>query len=321
MSRATRLPAWLTPPPVDVAVEITSRRVTVAEVSAGEGAVVVSAFGSEALPPDAVTPAFVGPNVVKPEAVVIAMRQAFERAGVKPPRRVALVVPDSLARVSLVAFEQVPDKPADLDQLVRWQVKKATPFPIEDAQVSYVVAHAEPGSTTFAVTVARRDVITQYEAIAGALGMHAGLVDLSSFNLINAVLAAPAPPTGDWLLVSISAESTTLAILRGRALMFYRHRTAMEDEPLSALVHQTAMYHEDRMGGSAFSRVMLSSAALGPAGADGARREISLRLGVSADHVETRATAGLRERLAGMPGMLDALAAPVGLLLRERAVA
>lgn len=321
MSRATRLPAWLTPPPVDVAVEITSRRVTVAAVAAREGTVVVSAFASEALPSDAVTPAFIGPNVVKPEVVVAALERAFERAGVKPPRRVGLVVPDSLARVSLVAFEQVPPKPADLDQLVRWQVKKATPFPLEDAQVSYVVAHAEPGSTTFAVTVARWDVIAQYEAMASALGMHAGLVDLSSFNLINAMLAAPAPPTGDWLLVSISAESTTLAILRGRALMFYRHRTSMEDEPLSALVHQTAMYHEDRMGGSAFSRVVLSGAAAGPEGAEGARREIATRLRLSADHIETRATAGLTERLAGMPGMLDALAAPVGLLLRERAVA
>ena len=31
-----------------------------------------------------------------------------------------------------------PPRAADLDQLVRWQVRKTAPFPIEDAQVSYV---------------------------------------------------------------------------------------------------------------------------------------------------------------------------------------
>ena len=36
--------------------------------------------------------------------------------------------------------------------------------------------------------------------------LHAGLVDLATFNLINAVLAAGAPPSGDWLLVHVAAD-------------------------------------------------------------------------------------------------------------------
>ncbi len=35
-------------------------------------------------------------------------------------------------------FEQVPARAQDLDQLIRWQVRKAAPFAIEEAQVSYV---------------------------------------------------------------------------------------------------------------------------------------------------------------------------------------
>jgi hypothetical protein len=105
--------------------------------------------------------------------------------------------------------------------------------------------------------------------------------------------------------------------------MFYRHRAAVDEEPLSALVHQTAMYHEDRLGGSKFAKVWLCGAALaGNAGdADRAKREIGERLGVSADAVDVRRAAGLSDRIPPDADALDALAASVGVLLRERKAA
>ena len=71
------------------------------------------------------------------------------------------------------------------------------------------------------------------------------------------MLAGGASPSGDWLLVNVAPESTVLAIVRMGQLMFYRHRHAIDEEPLGALVHQTAMYHEDRLGGQKFARVWL----------------------------------------------------------------
>ena len=52
-------------------------------------------------------------------------------------RHVALVVPDAVAKVSLVRFDQVPAKAADLDAMLRWNVRKSLPFKTEDAQVTY----------------------------------------------------------------------------------------------------------------------------------------------------------------------------------------
>jgi type IV pilus assembly protein PilM len=317
MSRS-RVPTWLTPPLVDVAVEITSRRVAVVQVASSGGATIVTAYGSESLPADAVTPAFTGPNVVRKDTVVNALKRAFERAGVRPPKRVALVIPDGAARVSILPFEQLPAKPADLDQLVRWQMKKAIPFPLEEARVSHVIANVEAALTNLAVVVARHDVVAQYEAVAATAGMHAGLVDLASFNVINAVLTSPAPPSADWLLVAIAAESVTLAIMRGASLMSYRQRATVDTEPLSALVHQTAMYYEDRLGGVAFGRVVLCGASSAPGGEDGLRREIADRLAITPTLVDVRTAPALRDRLASTPDVFDTMAAPVGALLRER---
>jgi Tfp pilus assembly PilM family ATPase len=318
---SARTSSWLAPVPPTVAIEIARRRVTVVELGRSSGGPVVNTCASETLPEGLVTPGLTGPNVPEPGPVVEALGRALARAGLRSAGRAALVIPDSVARVSLLTFEKLPARAADLDQLVRWQLRKATPFPIDDAQVTHFPASADAAGVLLAAVASRRDVVAQYEAVTDALGIRAGIVDLASLNVMNAVVAAGAAPPGDWLLVHLAAEGTTLAILRGSNLLFYRHRMAVEAEPLAALVHQTAMYHEDRLGTSQFTKVWLSGATLGHGDGDAARREISDRLGIQAEAVDIRPAASLGSRVTGSPDVLDSLAAPVGVLLRERKAA
>jgi Tfp pilus assembly PilM family ATPase len=278
MSRALRLPSWLAPPAAEVAVEFSVGRVTVTRLGKG-GQSLAGSGASEPLPPGALVPGVVTRNIEHPAVLVAALKKALERAGFGSPKRVALILPDAVARVSLIHLETVPSRPADLDQLVRWNVKKAAPFPIEEAVLSYVTIASEPGNTTLAAVVAHRAVIAEYEAIADAIGAHAGQVEIASFAVINSAVAARVIPEGDWLLIYLAADWTTIGIMRGPSLVFYRHRANVDDEPLSALVHQTAMYYEDRLGGARFSRVVIAGGA-SEASRDLARREISERLQV-----------------------------------------
>src|SRR5207253_1712621 len=96
-------------------------------------------------------------------------------------------------------------------------------------------------------------------------GAHAGLVDVATFNLVNAVLAGSDPPSGDWLLVNVTADYASIAILRGGHLIFFRNRSGDSDGDgtFADLVHQTAMYYEDRLGGAGFGRVILAAAGAG----------------------------------------------------------
>ena len=162
------------------------------------------------------------------------------------------MIPDPVAKVSLVKFQQVPAKAQELDQLIRWQVRKAAPFAIEEAQVSYVDgAHLADGQE-FIVSLARRDIVAEYEALCAEAGAHAGLIDLSTFNVINAVLGGSGAPSGDWLLVNVAPEWASMAILRGQDLVFFRSRGSESEGTLADLVHQTAMYYEDRLSGAGF---------------------------------------------------------------------
>lgn len=315
MSLLARL---FTAPRPTVAVGIGAR--AVAAVRAGTGTPpAIEAHAIEALPAGAVTPALAAPNLAEPAVVADALRRVLAQVG--GARHVALVVPDSIAKVSLVRFDQVPARPSEFEAMLRWHVRKSLPFKSDDAQLAWSPGAVLPGGgREYVVAASRRDVVEEYEAACAAAGAHAGLVDLATFNLVT--LLAAGAPAGDWLLVHLAADYATIAIVRNGDLIFYRHRGAEGEESLADLVHQTAMYYEDRLDGRTFGRIFVAGASQGPEGAGGAdavRRTLADRLGGRVEIVDPRAAAALAGRAGGSAELLDTLAPLVGILAREPA--
>jgi type IV pilus assembly protein PilM len=317
----SRLAQWLASPPPPAAVEISARRVSVVAMASHGDTVTVTGQSSELLPAGAVTPALNAGNVHDPDALAAAVKAAVDRISPRP-KRAALLLPDSIAKVSLVRFEKVPAKAQDLEQLIRWQVRKAAPFRIEDAQVSWIDGETAPdGSRHYLVLVARRDIVESYERACDAAGVQAGIVDIVSTNLVNAVLAtAPASGSGDWLLVHVAPDYSTIIVVRNGQAIFFRNRPSEGLPPdMGDLVHQTAMYYEDRLGGASFARVVFAGGSSFDSGlAEQGRRQIEERLGVRVEPLDVRSGVTLRDRITAGPELLDALAPAVGVLLRDR---
>jgi type IV pilus assembly protein PilM len=321
----SRLAALFAPSRPLVGLDIGASRVTVVRLAGTAHPAVVAGYAVEPLPPRAVVPALNGVNIADAGLVGAAVSRALERAGARAGRA-ALVVPDSVAKVSLLRFEKVPSRAADFLELIRWQMRKTVPFSVEHAQVSWspgAVRDGTPGRE-FVVTIARKDVIQEYEAVAHAAGLQPGLVDLATFNLVNAALGSGAPPAGDWLVVHVAADYLALVILRGDAVIFYRHRGADDEASLADVVHQTAMYYEDRLQGAGFARVLLAGVgrAAGTEAAAGLdtetiRGELERRLRSSVELLDPRPGVSLAERITPSPALLDVLAPAVGLLMRE----
>jgi len=313
------LPSFLTSPPPSVGVEIASDRVTAVSLTRQGPSWMVGAHGTERLAPGVVTPALNSVNVHDARALSAALRSAFDKLGSRP-RRIALVIPDTAAKLSLLRFDKVPAE-ADLDQLIRWQMRKAAPFKPEEAQISWVPAAPIPGGgREYLVTLARRDVIESYMRACADAGASAGLVDLASLNLINAALASGSGTTaGDWLIVHVAPDYATLAIVRDKELIYFRTRQLEVEGDLADLVHQTAMYHEDRLSGARFARVVVSGAsARGADSGERLRRGLEERMGVPVEALDFRGTAAMRDRISAGPELLDALAPAVGVILREQ---
>jgi Tfp pilus assembly PilM family ATPase len=313
------LPSFFSSPPPSVGVEIASDRVTAVSLTRQAANWIVAAHATERIAPGIVTPALNAMNVHDAQALAAAVRSAFDKLGSRP-RRVALVIPDPAAKLSLLRFEKVPAA-SDLDQLIRWQMRKAAPFKPEEAQISWVPAARLPeGGREYLVTLARIDIVESYMRACSDAGAEAGVVDLASLNLINAALAAGVEASAaDTLLVHVAPDYATLAIVRDRDLIFFRTRQLDGEADLADLVHQTAMYHEDRLNGARFSRVVLSGAsARGADAGERLRKTLEERMGVRVEPLDFRSAAAMRDRIGAGLDLLDTLAPAVGVVLRER---
>jgi len=314
-------------------VEIASDRVTAVSLERQGSGWIIGGHGTERLAPGVVTPALNALNVHDGRALSAAVRSAFDKLGSRP-RRVALVIPDTAAKLSLLRFDKVPPSAADLDQLIHWQMRKAAPFKHEDGQLSWAPGAPLPGGgREYLVTLARRDIVESYMQACSEAGADAGVVDIASLNLINAAIAAGTDASADWLVVNVAPDYVTLAIVRNKDLIFFRTRPStgperpelvegrqLEQEgDLADVVHQTAMYYEDRLGGGRFGRVLLSGAAArGAEIGERLRRGLEERIGAKVEALDFRAIAAMRDRINAGVDVLDTLAPAVGVVLRER---
>ena len=305
-----------------VAVELAADHLAAATVGVRRGRATVVAHAAEPLAEGIIVPSLAAPNIPDRAAAIGALGRLFDRLGGRP-RRIGLVVPDPAAKVSLVRFEQVPARPRDREQLVRWQVRKTVPFPIEQAQLSYAAGARTADGQEFIVSMARRDIVEEYEQLCAEVGAHAGIVDLATFSIVNAVLAGSVPTGRDWLVVHVAVGYASIAILRGGDMIFFRNRPSDADGSVVDLVHQTAMYYEDRLSGSGFERVILVGGARPRQAEDVAeiRRSLEGRLGSSVETVDPRHAARLTDRISAPPALLETLAPLVGLLVRGQEAA
>ncbi len=310
------LARWLASPPPDAAVEIAAERISAAVVSARGDGLAVTGYASEPLAPGVVTPSLTGPNVHDRHAAAATLRRVFERLGSRP-RRVALVIPDTAVKVSLLRFEKVPARRDDFEQLVRWQLRKAAPFAVDGASVTWAegVALGAEGRE-FVVELAREEAVREFEAVCDDAGAYAGLVDIATFGLLG-LLDSGITGGGDTLLVHVRPDYTSMAIVRGEDMIFYRTRPEDGEGGLPDLVHQTAMYYQDRLSGSGFVRVLLAGGGA-PGAADLARRSLEERLGVPVEPLDPSRVATVADRISPSPALMEVLGPVIGLMRRNR---
>ena len=311
------LTSWLASPPLDAAVEISRETVSIAIVGARRDGPVVRGYAVEPLPAGAVVPGLTASNVADPAAVTEALASACRSVGVTPARA-ALLMPDIAARVSILRFEEVPPRREDLEQLISWQIRKSTPFPIDEACVTFSPGARDQEGTEFVVVVARRDVVREYETTCETVGIHPGLVELSTFGLLTPFMDTSPPASEDRLVVHIRGDYASMAILRGDDLIFFRSRAEGDAEALEDVVHQTAMYYQDRLKGKSFARVLLGGKGRSRDELDQARLNLERHMGQRVETLDLPADVSVSDRIHLTAELRATLAPLAGIVLRTQ---
>ena len=269
-----------------------------------------------------VVPSLMSTNITNQKTVTSAVKQLITEYK-KPPKRIAMVLPDAVAKVTLLTFDTIPERETDLAKLIRLKMQKSAPFNLDDAQLSYrACGKSSEKQARFLAVVVQKSVLGEYEDVCNTLGLKVGCVDLAGFNLINAALYTRSDrKQGDWMLVHTACDYNTVAILRDRQLIFYRNQITDPNHSLDNFVYQTRMYYEDRLNGSGIEQVVFASTGTGSS-SESLKMAIEQLFNDSPNVVFER----LGKKLAGSIkntkdlalNTLDNLAAPIGILVRDR---
>lgn len=168
-----------------VGLEITEEGVRAAEVTVGRSPSLV-AWGSVPLPPGAAKDS----EIFDQDAVVLALRQLWSRAGIKS-RNVTLGI--GSRRILVREYATHAMKPELLKQALPYQVQDLLPVPADQAVLDFypIALHGDQISGLLVAAVA--ETVEQLVATVAKAKLTVDVVDLAPFALARAVsrLAAP----------------------------------------------------------------------------------------------------------------------------------
>jgi len=175
---------------------------------------------------------------------------------------VALILPDPAGRIALLpASEVTASRASDLDEVVRFRLRKSLPFDVREARVAHV---RSPRAEDALVVVAALDsVVEAYEEVCRSVGLEVGLVELSALALCRSVFRPDS--TGDRLLVNWDEGYATLILVRQGWPVLARTLTGpivTSPAEVGREAAQTLLYARERLGSAGLDQVLLRSAAI-----------------------------------------------------------
>ncbi len=227
-----------------IACEVTPEGVAAARADAGSGA--IGPMHYFALSPGVVTPTLTAQNVQKAHTLSNAIGQAVASVGGRGQEVIA-VLPDSAVRMTLLDFDSLPERRGEAEAAVRFRLRKALPFDIDKAALSFDAQHT-PQGLRVAASIVLQSVLEEYESAFRAGGCSPGVVLPSSVGALGAV-------DGDRpaMLLKVCRDSTAVAVVNAGQLLLFRilegaGNTALTAAHLADDIYPSLVYFQDNYG-------------------------------------------------------------------------
>ena len=188
------------------------------------------------LPDGMIKPSPTEENVTDPSAMTSCIRaltgQALMHADrgaalSAPLRRIAVLLPDTAVRTTILHLEKLPVRREERDALIRWRLGQEQLFPLSDAKVLSKVFHdrsRSKGPVVLTVAV-QESVLKQYESLCESVGLipqAVGSTSLQIFDLWRKASSGSHWRTRECLWVNVSDRALTTIICQQGRLLSYR---------------------------------------------------------------------------------------------------
>jgi Tfp pilus assembly PilM family ATPase len=251
---------FVAPPAPLAAVEVRARALgAVRLVAQGTGRALGGAASVE-LPEGTLKLSISEPNIANPEAFRQGLRSVVEKAGILGAGRVALVLPDPVARVALLPAADVRGRGAEAEEMLRFRLRKAVPFEIRNARLASQSIHVPGREPQVLVAAILASVLEEYEGACRALGLEPGLVELAGLAILDSV--EESRRSADRLVVNWDDGYVSIILSQGGAPVLIRTLTGADAGSPANVVReasQTALYYRERLGGAGFAEAIVRS--------------------------------------------------------------
>ena len=270
MSR-NRLLRWLVDPePPGLGIDLRSDEMSLVRLSEKRKPLEIDLSFVAPLAPGLLRFQMLEPNILDEEGFSKAVESALLRAGLGGRKRVALSIPDPLARIAVMEFPDPPRSSAELVEFLKFRMKKSIPFDVERARVAF---ERLPGDVpAFLAGVMHEAVVSQYEEVFTRLGLQVGLVipaSVSLLQLLRPVARRELAPGDDYFFLNAEREYFSVSLIRNRDVPVLTRTLGLsaedgvsriygEEDLLRELI-PTAIYYREKLEGRSLARVFYRS--------------------------------------------------------------
>ena len=173
----------------------------------------------KALPEGLVNPHFGKENISDKKILREIIEEVLPTG--KRKGNIALTLPDSVARITVLDFDQLPSKKEEVEKLISWRIKKTIPIAPEDVKLVYAVLSADENGAEVITSIASRGVIREYEDLLRGIGLRPVLVDIATLNSMN-VFAGMLQDLS--LFVNLTERNVGMALRSKGIVRFFRSK-------------------------------------------------------------------------------------------------
>jgi type IV pilus assembly protein PilM len=184
-------------------------------------------------------------NVIDADAFADVVRRVVAGQSGRKRKDVALILPDFCARIAVLDFDGFPADTKEQDALIRFRLKRAVPFDVESAALSYWAQTSSQKHIDVVVVVASLEIVSRYEAPFRAAGLNPGLITTSSLAALEL-----APEAGLSVLAKLTGRVLTV-LVRDKATLKLARCLEMPSnsfEDIAAVLAPTLVFVEDNFG-------------------------------------------------------------------------
>ncbi len=136
-ARSTVLRWLLEPEPPGLGLDLRSNELSLARLADKRGKAELDLCVTSPLPPGCLQFNMLEPNIRDGDTLTQVIESVLLRSGAAGSKRIALTLPDYLARVSVVELAEAPRSSAETVDVLKFRLKKSLPFDVDQARLAY----------------------------------------------------------------------------------------------------------------------------------------------------------------------------------------